>query len=364
MFSVKSINAEHKDLIHDVAFDFYGKRMATCSSDQTVKIWDLPDDGQWICTASWKAHNGSVWKINWGHPEFGQIIATCSFDRTASVWEEIVGESTGSDKGLSHWIKRSSLVDSRTSVTDVKFAPKHLGLQLATSSADGIVRIYDAPDVTNLSQWSLNNEIQCRMSCSCLSWNPSQWLWKLNKCVFSSSPAMLAIGSDDPNPVLGGKVFIYEYSDSARRWMRIETIVSITDAVHDLAFAPSLGRSYHVLAVASKDVNIIILKPLRQETNSSASSDEAIQRFEVLQTAHFSDHNSTVWRTSWNITGTILASSGDDGHIRLWKANYLNEWRCISVIKGDSNNVQPDLVIPQNSHAASVYFGMASSIHR
>ena len=30
----------------------------------------------------------------------------------------------------SQWVKRSSLVDSRTSVTDVKFASKHQGLQL------------------------------------------------------------------------------------------------------------------------------------------------------------------------------------------------------------------------------------------
>lgn len=40
MFVVKSLNAEHKDLVHDMAFDFYGRRMATCSSDQTVKVWN------------------------------------------------------------------------------------------------------------------------------------------------------------------------------------------------------------------------------------------------------------------------------------------------------------------------------------
>ena len=43
MFVAKSIAAEHKDLIHDVAFDFYGRRMATCSSDQSVQVsfWKL-----------------------------------------------------------------------------------------------------------------------------------------------------------------------------------------------------------------------------------------------------------------------------------------------------------------------------------
>lgn len=67
-------------------------------------------------------------------------------------------------------------MDSRTSVTDVKFAPKHMGLMLATCSADGVVRIYEAPDVMNLSQWSLQHEISCKLSCSCISWNPSRYV--------------------------------------------------------------------------------------------------------------------------------------------------------------------------------------------
>lgn len=38
MFVARSIAADHKDLIHDVSFDFHGRRMATCSSDQSVKV--------------------------------------------------------------------------------------------------------------------------------------------------------------------------------------------------------------------------------------------------------------------------------------------------------------------------------------
>ena len=38
MFVTKSIPAEHKDLIHEVSYDFHGSRMATCSSDQYVKV--------------------------------------------------------------------------------------------------------------------------------------------------------------------------------------------------------------------------------------------------------------------------------------------------------------------------------------
>ncbi len=38
MLVCTALQADHEDLIHDVAYDFYGKRMATCSSDQTVKV--------------------------------------------------------------------------------------------------------------------------------------------------------------------------------------------------------------------------------------------------------------------------------------------------------------------------------------
>lgn len=73
---------------------------------------------------------------------------------------------------------------------------------------------------------------------------------------------MLAVGSDDANPANGGKVFIFEYSENSRRWSKIETISTVTEAVHDVAFSPNLGRNFHILAVASKDVRIINLTPI------------------------------------------------------------------------------------------------------
>lgn len=86
-------------------------------------------------------------------------------------------------------------------------------------------------------------------------------------------------------------------------------------------------------------------------------------QLEILQAAQFDDHHSTVWRISWNITGTILASSGDDGCLRMWKgdkqmivyllhytymrcffplANYLQNWKCIAVLKGDGSGVSSE----------------------
>uniref|UniRef100_A0AAY4CUE3 Nucleoporin SEH1 n=1 Tax=Denticeps clupeoides TaxID=299321 RepID=A0AAY4CUE3_9TELE len=324
MFVARTIAADHKDLIHDVSYDFHGRRMATCSSDQSVKVWDKGEDGQWRCTASWKTHSGSVWRVTWAHPEFGQVLASCSFDRTAAVWEEIVGESNDKQRGLSHWIKRTTLVDSRTSVTDVKFAPKHMGLVLSTCSADGVVRIYEAPDVMNLSQWSLQHEISCKISCSCLSWNPSS---------SRAHPPMIAVGSDD-SVTYCGKVQIYEYNENTRKYAKVETLMTVTDPVHDVAFSPNLGRSFHVLAIATKDVRIFKLVPLRESSSTSVPT-----KLEVQVMAQFDHHSSQVWRVSWNITSTLLASSGDDGCVRLWKANYMDNWKCTGILRGDGSPV-------------------------
>ncbi|CAL8105034.1 unnamed protein product [Orchesella dallaii] len=332
MFVARGVKTDHKDLIHDVAFDYYGTRMATCSSDQTVRVWELDaQEGNWNCTASWKAHSGSVWKVTWANPEYGQVIATCSFDRTAAVWEEVVGEGSIGDRiSATHWVKRTTLVDSRTSVTDVKFAPRYLGLVLATCSADGFVRIYEAPDVMNLTQWSLQYEIPVKLSCSCIAWNPTYP---------RHFAPMIAVGTDD-STVDVPKVMIYEFNENLRRWNRIESLKDITDPVNDLSFAPNLGRSHHLLGVATKDLKVVSLEPSMVEDENQVPSSNKVT---IRTIAQCPDHNSTVWRVAWNVTGTILASSGDDGCVRLWKGNYMGNWRCVSILRGDGTqaNAEP-----------------------
>lgn len=73
-------------------------------------------------------------------------------------------------------IKRADLSDSRVSLRDVKFAPKHMGLKLATCTDDGMVRIYEAMDVMNLASWSQTEsfKVRSKSKCTCISWNPSR----------------------------------------------------------------------------------------------------------------------------------------------------------------------------------------------
>ncbi|KAK6333883.1 epoxide hydrolase, soluble (sEH), variant 2 [Orbilia blumenaviensis] len=54
--------------------------------------------------------------------------------------------------------------------------------------------------------------------------------------------------------------------------------------------------------------------------------------FHVEEIAAFNEHGREVWRVEWNPTGTVLSSAGDDGKIRLWRADRTMRWKCMSVM--------------------------------
>lgn len=54
-------------------------------------------------------------------------------------------------------------------------------------------------------------------------------------------------------------------------------------------------------------------------------------RLDVQLMSRFTDHNCTVWRISWNLTGSILASSGDDGYVRMWKSMCEREFGALHI---------------------------------
>ncbi|KAL0319295.1 UNVERIFIED_CONTAM: protein transport protein SEC13A [Sesamum angustifolium] len=75
----QKIETGHQDVVHDVAMDYYGKRLATASSDNTIKIIGVSNSGsQHLATLT--GHQGPVWQVAWAHPKFGSLLASCSYD--------------------------------------------------------------------------------------------------------------------------------------------------------------------------------------------------------------------------------------------------------------------------------------------
>lgn len=148
------LDPPHKDLVNDIAFDYYGKRVATCSSDKDIKVWTLNEETkQWTCDEIAHAHQDSIWKLSWAHPEFGQVLASCSEDGTIKIWEEQDGLDSNIQKAGPWGRKRHTITTGKKAVNDVKFAHRSSGLKLAAACADGFVRIYEARDVFDLTSW-------------------------------------------------------------------------------------------------------------------------------------------------------------------------------------------------------------------
>lgn len=80
-------------------------------------------------------------------------------------------------------------------------------------------------------------------------------------------PQLIAVGSGDSNPSNGIKVFLFEFNEAQRRWVKIEALNSMVEPVNDLAFAPNVGRSYNVLAVATNDLKVITVKSSKEDIN-------------------------------------------------------------------------------------------------
>ena len=73
---------------HDAQLDYYGRRLATCSSDKSIKIFDVGQKHAQKHVCDLLGHEGPVWQLAWAHPKFGAVLASCSYDRKVIVWKE------------------------------------------------------------------------------------------------------------------------------------------------------------------------------------------------------------------------------------------------------------------------------------
>ncbi|KAI7905938.1 uncharacterized protein BX663DRAFT_498182 [Cokeromyces recurvatus] len=165
----------------------------------------------------------------------------------------------------------------------------------------------------------------------CIDWCPNR-----------TPTAMMVVGLGKE---IGARIFKY---DGHNRWIPSEFLPGHTQEVHDVSWAPNMARSYQLIATASKDHLVRIYKLTEQQPKnrmmntllSPAGTPTQINHkpYHIELIASFDDHQAEVWKVEWNITGTILSSSGDDGKLRLWAAGYDGEWRQMASITANTNS--------------------------
>jgi protein transport protein SEC13 len=128
-----SIETSHEDMIHDLQYDYYAKKLATCSSDRTIKIFDISGE-IYHNSATLLGHQGPVWQVAWAHPKFGTILASCSYDGSVILHREV---------SPNNWSTIYEYRYHKSSVNSVAWAPHEFGLILACCSSDGFFSIIE-----------------------------------------------------------------------------------------------------------------------------------------------------------------------------------------------------------------------------
>lgn len=293
---INSIDTGHEDMIHDAQLDYYGTKLATCSSDRSIKLFDV-SSGQQVPIADLRGHEGPVWQLAWAHPMYGSVLASCGYDRKVIIWKENNGS----------WEKLYEYSNHDSSVNSVCFAPHELGLILACGSSDGSISVLSTTGDGTWDAKKINNAHT--IGCNSVSW------------ASSTAPNALFDQSARQQPikrfVSGGcdnLVKIWREEDG--QWVEDQKLEGHSDWVRDVAWAPSVGLPRNIIASCSQDCRVIIWT---NDGTSNQWTSRILNKF-----------NDVVWHVSWSVTGNILAASGGDNKVTLWKESVEGQWTCIS----------------------------------
>ncbi|EOD52735.1 putative heterokaryon incompatibility protein [Neofusicoccum parvum UCRNP2] len=196
----------HSSSVQSVAFSHDSTRLASASSDKTVKIWDASSGA---CLQTLEGHSRSVQSVAFSHDS--TRLASASDDNTVKIWDASSGACLQTLEGHSGYIR------------SVAFS--HDSTRLASASSDRTVKIWDA------------NSGACLQTLE----GHSDWV---RSVVFSHDSTRLASASDDKT------VKIWDASSGAC----LQTLEGHSGYIQSVAFSHDSTR----LASASDDNTVKI----------------------------------------------------------------------------------------------------------
>ncbi|XP_014520091.1 protein SEH1 [Vigna radiata var. radiata] len=301
------------------SWNLSGTRLAAASADGTLSIFDSRDpssSSSLRSTFKSRVLEGNIVKIVWVPPEYGDAVACISADGIMSLWEEVAEDSQSLQ-----WKMCKSFGDSSSKVLDVQFGISSTSLKMVAAYSDGNIRVFELLDPLELRNLQLQAEFQNVIEsvsafgkASCLSASIS---WNLQKGGSQESSFLVGFNSNT-SELNSSKV--WEFDQAHQRWLPVAELAlpeDKGDQVYAVAWAPNIGRPYEIIAVATHKGLAIWHLGLNPDHDG---------RLPVERVALLSGHQGMVWQMEWDMSGMTLATTGQDGMVRLWQSNLNGVW--------------------------------------
>ena len=396
----------HTQDVWAVAYSPDGSRIASGSSDNTLKIWDA-NSGKELATFS--GHTDDVWAVAYS-PDGSRIVSGSS-DKTLKIWDASSGKelatfsghtdsvlavayspdgsrivSGSSDKTLKIWDASSgkelaTLSGHTDLVLSVAYSPD--GSSIVSGSFDNTLKIWDASSGKELATLSGNTSSIYGVAYSpdgsrivSGSWDKTLKIWDVssgkqlatlsghtyyvyavayspdgNHIVSGSDDATLKIWDASSGKVLKTLGYNHKINDIALSpdGSRIvsgsyDKTLKIWDASSGKELATLSGHTSFVLAVAySPDGSRIV----------SGSYDKTLKIWDASsgkELATLSGHTEPVRAVAYSPDGSRIVSSSDDKTLKIWDASSGKE---LATLSGHTDSVRAVAYSPDGSRIVS-----------